>query len=148
MGARHFTRATRGDAGTGRMLVTAIQNRIEVIQGDEALGKRYRAVQELGRMLEEVPDDDPSVCKVCRGSTTLIVGLMTEAGEMNTSTRNAILSCLAALTRFLPGSELIAEPRMWALLLRMLYQAFEPHICISDHRPTDPTPHPNVESEM
>ena len=78
-------------------------------------------------LLADIPDDTPVVGQVCtgRGAASLLVALMDEAGEDRDATRNDILACLALLVRFLPGSELASDGRLWALLMRMLYQRDE-----------------------
>ena len=83
--------------------------------------------QELKLLLEDIPDNSAMACKVCtgRGVASLVVALMDECGEDRHATRNDILACLASLVRFVPGSELSSDGRLWALLMRMLYQRDE-----------------------
>ena len=97
------------------------------LEGDGTLTRRFRATQELKLLLEEIPDNSAMPCKVCtgRGVASLVVALMDECGEDRHATRNDILACLASLVRFVPGSELSSDGRLWALLMRMLYQRDE-----------------------
>ena len=97
------------------------------LEGDGTLTRRFRATQELKLLLEDIPDNSAMACKVCtgRGVASLVVALMDECGEDRHATRNDILACLASLVRFVPGSELSSDGRLWALLMRMLYQRDE-----------------------
>eukprot|EP00965_Chrysotila_dentata_P198733 6178986-Pleurochrysis_carterae.AAC.2 len=106
-----------------RSQLTSIQSSLHVIASDATLGKRMRAVQELGRVLNETADGDFGVQRVCSGfgAPSLLVALMLECGEEREATRNDIMHCLAALTSFTTAAEL-SDTRLWSLLMRMLYQ--------------------------
>ena len=97
------------------------------LEGDGTLTRRFRATQELKLLLEEIPDNSAMPRKVFTGRrvASLVVALMDECGEDRHATRNDILACLASLVRFVPGSELSSDGRLWALLMRMLYQRDE-----------------------
>ena len=89
---------------------------LSTLEGDGSLTRRFRATQELKLLLAEIPDNSVMACKVCngRGVASLVVALMDECGEDRHATRNDILACLASLVRFVPGSELSSDGRLWA----------------------------------
>ena len=103
----------------------ALHGALLSLEDDSAsLSRRFRATQELRRLLADLVDGDPVACRICYGrrAPSLLVAMMDEFGEDRDATRNDILGCLASLVRFVPGEELASDPRLWALLMRMMYQ--------------------------
>ena len=107
------------------MASNALHGALLSLEDDSAsLSRRFRATQELRRLLADLVDGDPVACRICYGrrAPSLLVAMMDEFGEDRDATRNDILGCLASLVRFVPGEELASDPRLWALLMRMMYQ--------------------------
>ena len=126
-------RRQRADAD-GTHLLRALQKTTRELEGDASLGRRIRAVQELADLLGEVPEGDPGVEKLFRGRgvPSLLVALMGACGEDHAVTRNSILASMVKLSHVLTPEELLADPRLWTLLMRMCYQVrpratFVPH---------------------
>ena len=102
LGARALINAQH--SGAGRIVLSAIQHAVRELEGDASLGRRFRATQELARLLAEVSDDgDRGVCALLedRGAASLLVALMAECGEEREATRNSVLACLTSVVRFL-----------------------------------------------
>ena len=63
---------------------------------------------------------------------------MHECGEEREATRNCILSCLASLARFVRGTELASDARLWALrpisLEMRRYAALDVWLLLRIHR--------------
>ena len=109
-------------------MLSAIQHAVRELEGDASLGRRFRATQELARLLAEVSDDgDRGVCALLedRGAASLLVALMAECGEEREATRNSVLACLTSVVRFLKPEELVPNTRLWQLLTRMTYNRDE-----------------------
>jgi len=109
----------------------SIARSLDELEGDGSLGRRIRATQELAGLLESVGDDDVGVMRLCdsRGVPSLLVALMDVCGEERAVTRNTILATLSRLVFYVDGGELLQDTRLWALLLRMLYQRDETSVC-------------------
>lgn len=108
-----------------KMSSGALHGALLSLEDDSAsLSRRFRATHELRRLLADLVDGDPVACRICYGrrAPSLLVAMMDEFGEDRDATRNDILACLASLVRFVPGEELASDPRLWALLMRMMYQ--------------------------
>ena len=105
----------------------AIEAALQELEGDESLGRRMRAVQEIARLLYGIETDDANVFRLCRGRAvpSLLTALMDEVGEHSAQARNAILQALAHIVHFVDSPALADDSRLWALLLRMLYQTEE-----------------------
>ena len=126
LGARALINAQH--SGAGRIVLSAIQHAVRELEGDASLGRRFRATQELARLLAEVSDDgDRGVCALLedRGAASLLVALMAECGEEREATRNSVLACLTSVVRFLKPEELVPNTRLWQLLTRMTYNRDE-----------------------
>ena len=119
-------RAYQQDAGTA--LLRAVQNSLRELEGDASLGRRIRAVQDLAELLAEASEDDPGVYRLLqgRGVPSLLVSLLGTCGEDHTVIRNSILASVVKLSHVLTANELLADPRVWALLMRMCYQVWAP----------------------
>ena len=81
LGARALINAQH--SGAGRIVLSAIQHAVRELEGDASLGRRFRATQELARLLAEVSDDgDRGVCALLedRGAASLLVALMLKNG--------------------------------------------------------------------
>ncbi|KAL1525737.1 hypothetical protein AB1Y20_020581 [Prymnesium parvum] len=114
-------------APRGLVHLRALQANLRELEGDGSLGRRIRAVQEMAALLEEMPDGDPGVSRLFqgRGAPSLLVSLISTCGEDHALTRNSILSSLAKLSTVLDAEQLLPDPRVWALLMRMCYQQDE-----------------------
>lgn len=118
-------RVRHATGGSG--LLRALGACLRELEGDGSLGRRIRAAQELAELLVEVPEDDMGVSKLfqARGVPSLLMALISVCGEDHALTRNCILASLATLARVLPGEQLQSDTRVWALLMRMVYQRDE-----------------------
>lgn len=121
-GSRAYQRAARESAGT--MVLRTVESGMRDLEGDGSFARRFRAAQEVGRVLDEVIDGDTAIRRICsnRGAPSLVVALMLEADESNAARRMPILKCLANLVRFVPFTEL-QDQRMWMVLQRMLFHS-------------------------
>eukprot|EP00962_Isochrysis_galbana_P038105 scaffold13466_cov103-Isochrysis_galbana.AAC.3 len=125
------------------------QSGMRDLEGDGAFAKRFRAAQELGRILAEAPDADAGVQRVCsqRGAPSLVVALMLEADESNATRRMPILTCLAHLVRFVPPDEL-QDQRMWMLLQRMLFHSDLDTVSLALRAVDSMARHPDIVAHM
>lgn len=122
-----FGKQTVRKATASSIVLKAISTTLIELEGDASLGRRIKASQELARLLSTVAEGDAGVIRLCdgRGVPSLLVALMDVCGEEREVTRNTILESLARLVGFVDGPALQRDSRLWALMLRMLYQRDE-----------------------
>lgn len=117
---RRFLPSTEGSA-----LLSALQSQLHELEGDGSLGRRVLAAQQLAALLAEAREPDyDGLCRLFqgRGVPSLLVALIGICGEDHTTIRNCILATLSTLSAVFTSNELVSDVRVWAMLMRMLYQ--------------------------